>query len=251
MGAQELGAIRGDGDLSARALRPLRARHSRDRLHLPRWSGAGRTFARFRSPPNTFLAAGRSIQRDRAPAGLSSRPFGSPSVRGLHPITGPAGLFHVGRTRPIFGGMAKKPDHPRKPGKPAKSRTSRSGASRPEVQPIGPALAELLNPAINRGESGIGSSTGLQPPPDNSWDRRAGGEAAAHRARASTRSTRDDVAKRDAVTMRAAVLPSPSRAGEGSPEVGGAGATETPPTSYPPPQPSPARGEGVDEHGVQ
>ena len=54
------------------------------------------------------------------------------------------------------------------------------------MQPIGPALAELLNPAINRGESGIGSSTGLQPPPDNSRDRRAGGEAAAHRARAST-----------------------------------------------------------------
>ena len=126
-------------------------------------------------------------------------------------------LFHVGRTRPIFGGMAKHPDHPRKPGKPAKSRTPRSGASRPEVQPIGPALAELLNPAINRGESGIGSSTGLQPPPDNSWDRRAGGEAAAHRARASTRSTRDDVAKRDAsVTERDVSSP---------------------------PQPSPARGE--------
>ncbi len=67
------------------------------------------------------------------------------------------------------------------------------------MQPIGPALAELLNPAINRGESGIGSSTGLQPPPDNSWDRRAGGEAAAHRARASTRGTSGEVAKRDAV----------------------------------------------------
>src|SRR6202000_1310431 len=50
----------------------------------------------------------------------------------------------------------------------------------------GPALAELLNPAINRGDAGMGSGTGLQPPPDNSWDRRAGGEAAAHRARAST-----------------------------------------------------------------
>ena len=114
--------------------------------------------------------------------------------------------------------MAKKSDHPRKPGKPAKSRTPRSGASRPEVQPIGPALAELLNPAINRGESGIGSSTGLQPPPDNSWDRRAGGEAAAHRARASTRSTRDDVAKRDAsVTGSGSSPPNPPpQAGEGS-----------------------------------
>src|ERR1700740_2286029 len=77
--------------------------------------------------------------------------------------------------------MAKHPDPPKKPGKSPKSK-----AHRPEVQPIGPALAELLNPAINRGDAGMGSGTGLQPPPDNSWDRRAGGEAAAHRARAST-----------------------------------------------------------------
>jgi excinuclease ABC subunit B len=77
--------------------------------------------------------------------------------------------------------MAKNPDSSKKPGK-----TPKSKAHRPEVQPIAPALAELLNPAINRGEAGLGSSTGLQPPPDNSRDRRAGGEAAAHRARAST-----------------------------------------------------------------
>jgi len=86
--------------------------------------------------------------------------------------------------------MAKTPDTTKKPGKqPAKSPKSKapkSKAHRPDVQPIAPALAELLNPAINRGESGIGSSTGLQPPPDNSRDRRSGGEAAAHRARAST-----------------------------------------------------------------
>src|SRR3984885_12933600 len=77
--------------------------------------------------------------------------------------------------------MAKPPDSKKKPGK-----TPKSKAHRPDVQPIGPALAELLNPAINRGDAGMGSGTGLQPPPDNSWDRRAGGEAAAHRARAST-----------------------------------------------------------------
>ena len=82
--------------------------------------------------------------------------------------------------------MAKKPDPSQKPGKTPRSKTPNSKAHRPDVQPIAPALAELLNPAINRGESGIGSSTGLKPPPDNSWDRRAGGEAAAHRARAST-----------------------------------------------------------------
>jgi excinuclease ABC subunit B len=89
--------------------------------------------------------------------------------------------------------MAKTSGTPKKPAK-----TPKSKAHRPDVQPIGPALAELLNPALNRGDAGMGSGTGLQPPPDNSWDRRAGGEAAAHRARASTRATGDDVAKRDA-----------------------------------------------------
>src|SRR5437660_12383946 len=88
--------------------------------------------------------------------------------------------------------MAKNPNTPKRPGKNAKSK-----AHRPEVQPIGPALAKLLNPAINRGDAGMGSGTGLQPPPDNSFDRRAGGEAAAHRARASTRGTNEEVAKRD------------------------------------------------------
>jgi excinuclease ABC subunit B len=94
--------------------------------------------------------------------------------------------------------MAKNPQNPKKPGKTPKSKAPASKASRPDVQPIGPALAELLNPAIAKGEAGIGSGTGLQPPPDNSWDRRAGGEAAAHRARKSTRGTSDEVAKRDA-----------------------------------------------------
>src|SRR5258707_1706286 len=93
--------------------------------------------------------------------------------------------------------MAKNPDHPKKPGKPPKSKAPNSKASRPDVQPIGPALAELLNPAINRGDAGMGSGTGLQPPPDNSWDRRAGGEAAAHRARAPTKRTTEEVPKRD------------------------------------------------------
>jgi excinuclease ABC subunit B len=117
--------------------------------------------------------------------------------------------------------MANNPDRPKKPGKTPKSKAPNSKASRPDVQPIGPALAELLNPAINRGDAGMGSGTGLQPPPDNSWDRRAGGEAAAHRARASTRGTSDDVAKRDAALSGSApVAPPPPnpppQAGEGS-----------------------------------
>src|SRR4051812_32040139 len=107
--------------------------------------------------------------------------------------------------------MAKNPDNPKKPGKTPKSKAPNSKASRPEVQPIGPALAELLNPAINRGDAGMGSGTGLQPPPDNSRDRRAGGEAAAHRARASTRGTSEEVAKRDVASSS----PPPAREARG------------------------------------
>jgi excinuclease ABC subunit B len=140
--------------------------------------------------------------------------------------------------------MAKPPDNSKKSGKTPKSRAPNSKASRPDVQPIGPALAELLNPAINRGDAGMGSGTGLQPPPDNSWDRRSGGEAAAHRARASTKGAGDDVAKRDAVTNREGSSSPPPR-GEGS-GVGGAASTVP---GDPPPRPSPARGEGAEKQG--
>src|SRR6201994_351133 len=121
--------------------------------------------------------------------------------------------------------MAKNPSPPKKPGKTAKSK-----AGRPDVQPIGPALAELLNPAINRGDAGPGSSTGLQPPPDNPGAGRAGGEAAAHRARASTRGKSDDVAMRDtgpAMPLR----PNPQPPGARSPQAGD-GFEEAPQANY-------------------
>jgi excinuclease ABC subunit B len=118
--------------------------------------------------------------------------------------------------------MVKNPDNPKKPGK-----SPQSKAHRPDVKPIGPALAELLNPAINRGDAGMGSGTGLQPPPDNSWDRRSGGEAAAHRARASTRAKDEATAKRDAS------LSSPLSGGEGSGLGGGTqGFEEAPQATY-------------------
>ncbi len=90
--------------------------------------------------------------------------------------------------------MANPPDKPKPPSRRPKdpARPTRAKAARPELPPIAPALADLLNPAINRGEAGVGSQTGLdapptglQPPPDNSRDRRAD-FAAAHKARAST-----------------------------------------------------------------
>ena len=89
--------------------------------------------------------------------------------------------------------MVTPPDRPRPPGKRATAkdakkdpaRPTRAKASRPELPPIAPALAELLNPGIGQGTAGPGSQTGLQPPPDNSFDRRAD-FSAAHQARKST-----------------------------------------------------------------
>ena len=79
--------------------------------------------------------------------------------------------------------MAKPPDKPKKPRDYA--RPTRAKASRPDAPPAEPALDRLLNPGIERGTAGMGSGTGLQPPPDNSFDRRAD-FSAAHRARKST-----------------------------------------------------------------
>src|SRR5258705_338722 len=98
--------------------------------------------------------------------------------------------------------MAKNPDTPdapkpkgtkpnpvkRDPAKHSKkdpAKPTRAKAARPDLPPTEPALADLLNPAIGRGEAGPGSQTGLKPPPDNSFDRRAD-FAAAHTARKST-----------------------------------------------------------------
>jgi len=47
--------------------------------------------------------------------------------------------------------MAKSPDKPKKAKDPAKP--TRSKAAREHVPPIEPRLAELLNPAIGRGEA--------------------------------------------------------------------------------------------------
>jgi len=90
-------------------------------------------------------------------------------------------------TRPILQAMAKnrapQPGTPKKPKDPAKP--TRAKASRPDVPLLDSTLADLLNPGIGQGTAGLGSQTGLQPPPDNSWDRRAD-FANAHRARKST-----------------------------------------------------------------
>ena len=84
----------------------------------------------------------------------------------------------------------KEPHKPKRdPAKP-----TRAKASRPDLPATAPALAELLNPGIRQGTAGPGSQTGLQPPPDNSFDRRAD-FAAAHTARKSTTKGFDEAAQ--------------------------------------------------------
>src|SRR5215475_11973151 len=81
-----------------------------------------------------------------------------------------------------------KPKRTRDPAKHSKNdpaKPTRAKAARPEQPPTDPALAELLNPGIGQGTAGPGSQTGLEPPPDSSFERRAD-FAAAHRARKST-----------------------------------------------------------------
>ncbi len=79
--------------------------------------------------------------------------------------------------------MTKPPKKPKDPARP-----TRAKASRPDQPTTPDALADLLNPAINKGTAGMGSGTGansgLRPPPDNSFDRR-NDFSAAHQARKS------------------------------------------------------------------
>jgi len=88
--------------------------------------------------------------------------------------------------------MAKIPDKPKKD----PARPTRAKAARPDEKPTPDALANLLNPGIGRGTAGLGSGTGLQPPPDNSWDRRRD-FSEAHKARKSTPKEFNEAAQRE------------------------------------------------------
>ncbi len=87
-----------------------------------------------------------------------------------------------------LAGDPAAPEQQRKRAKPAKkdpARPTRAKANRPDFTPTAPELEALLNPGIRKGTAGLGSGTGLKPPPDNSRERRAD-FAAAHTARKST-----------------------------------------------------------------
>jgi excinuclease ABC subunit B len=88
--------------------------------------------------------------------------------------------------------MAKPPKNPKDPAKRGAAeqkriKPTRAKASRPDDAPMPDTLADLLNPGIKRGSAGMGSGTGsnIQPPPDNSFDRRRQ-FSEAHTARKST-----------------------------------------------------------------
>ncbi len=83
----------------------------------------------------------------------------------------------------------KKPKGPPSRGEAARPiKPTRAKAARPDAPATPDALADLLNPAINKGTAGLGSGTGnnpnLQPPPETSWQRRQD-FSGAHRARKS------------------------------------------------------------------
>ena len=87
--------------------------------------------------------------------------------------------------------MVKPPKKPKDPARP-----TRAKAARPIAPATPDALADLLNPAINKGTAGLGSGTGIKPPPDNSFDRRAD-FSAAHKARKSTAQGFEEAPQRD------------------------------------------------------
>ena len=141
--------------------------------------------------------------------------------------------------------MAKSPDS-RKGKDPA--RPTRAKAAREPLSPIEPALEKLLNPGIAKGTAGVGSGTGLKPPPDNSFDRRAD-FSAAHTARKSTRD-QAQVSPSPSPHAQASQLPSPLRGG-----VGGGGRAEdhraSPNTSTPLLNPPPQGGREQTVRGEE
>ena len=137
-------------------------------------------FPRFRRLPGMAQAGGRLLRlaarggtRAQRCERLLSRPF--PAM-----LAGP--YSHHGE-------ISRQATEPKRIRRSIPRRTrrkpTRAKAARPDLPPIEPALAQLLNPGIGQGTAGPGSQTGLQPPPDNSFDRRRD-FSDAHRARKST-----------------------------------------------------------------
>src|SRR5579862_2501981 len=109
-------------------------------------------------------------------------------MAGTSPAMTPSASLSSPRDSPHIRTMANGPKQQRDPARHSKkdpAKPTRAKAARPDVPALDPSLAEILNPAIGEGRAGMGSQTGLQQPPDNSFDRRAD-FSAAHRARKST-----------------------------------------------------------------
>ena len=174
-------------------------------------------------------------------------------------------LFSRPERHPIFAAWRTTQTLPKSPANP---RNRRRQVPRRTRRRRGPTCSRSArrwrNCSIPRSTAAIRSrfGTGLKPPPDNSWDRRAGGEAAAHRARASTRGASGDVAKRD--FFPPSPSPPPREAGgghdaasfprsphalawRGGPGGGARGKLTTSGASHPPPPTPPRRFAGGQE----
>src|SRR3954468_13969825 len=131
-----------------------------------------------------------TIERLRAPDAMA--------LGRANALPSPLPPAHIG-TMPDDKNEPPAPAKPRRdPAKHSKkdpAKPTRAKAAREQLRPIAPALEQLLNPGIAKGTAGPGSQTGLsqtgmsqtglQPPPGNSFDRRAD-FANAHKARMST-----------------------------------------------------------------
>src|SRR5262249_60905115 len=132
--------------------------------------------------------------------------------------------------------MAKPPStrDPSKHSRKDPARPTRAKAARPQLPPTEPALEKLLNPGIGQGTAGPGSQTGLEPPPDNSFDRRAD-FSAAHRARKSTQGVGEE-------PQREYVAKTPASYGELDPDLAHSlGITDDDTEAPHPPPPPPHR----------
>jgi excinuclease ABC subunit B len=107
--------------------------------------------------------------------------------------------------------MPKSPRDPAKHSKKDPARPTRSKAHRPDAPPTDPALEQLLNPGIGRGTAGMGSGTGLQQPPDNSFERRAN-RRGEHTARKSVVQGFDEAPQRGYVAR--GPLPGPDQSND-------------------------------------
>ena len=155
-----------------------------DRSRVRMWNDPGSAAQHQR-----VLRCAREKFSGRAQPPMLPSPPARPHIRAMAKSPDPPDAPRPLAGPPPQAGEAVAPRGKRDPAKHSKkdpAKPTRAKASRPDSAPTDPALERLLNPGIRQGTAGIGSQTGhetvprraggesgLQPPPDNSRDRRA------------------------------------------------------------------------------